>query len=207
LLTFYEGQGLKKPIRYRLCTGTVGDPHAPILMEPSDEDLYEGPGVLKCTCEGVTNPPLRRDCPHCCEKCHECLTHRKFILPFDYLPFRPRIADMCRSRSTCFEFLEVWREHESWLGRPVSFRPPFISQFWHGQKMREIQRFWDPNNHWELPVQCPTPNCRRVYRAFPTPCIELERAWEPNLGRYQFICECDTYIDVVPSIVQVSPIN
>jgi hypothetical protein len=131
LLNFYEGEGMKNPIKYKLYIGTVGDLHAPILLKPSDEDLYEGPEVLRCTCEGVNKPQLRRDCPHCCEKCRECLTHIKSILVFNYLPFGPRIADMFKSRSTCFKFLEVWIEHESWLGKSVSFRPPSIFQFWH----------------------------------------------------------------------------
>jgi hypothetical protein len=42
---------------------TVDDLHAPILMEPSDEDFYEGPKVLKYACEKVNEPQLRRDCP------------------------------------------------------------------------------------------------------------------------------------------------
>lgn len=79
----------------------------------------------------------------------------------------------------------------------MSFRPPSISQFWYGQKMREIQRFWNPNNHWELHVQCPIPNCHLVYRVFPTPYRELQQGWKPHLRQHQFICECDTYIDVV----------
>ena len=113
LKALYEGQGLKNPIRYRMCTGKEGAPHTPTLMEPSDEDLYEGPTVLKCSCDGVMNLGLKRDCPRCCEKCHDCGTYRKHVLAFDYLPFGPQSASMCNIRTTCFNSLKVWRQRKS----------------------------------------------------------------------------------------------
>ena len=59
----YEGHGLKNPIEYNMCTRKEGTPHTPILMEPSDEDIYEGSTILKYSCEGLMNPGLKRDCP------------------------------------------------------------------------------------------------------------------------------------------------
>ena len=82
-------------------------------MEASTEDFYEGPNIIKCTCGGRNTSRLKRDCPNCCEKCHECQMHRKSILSFDYLSFIPHIVDICKSRTTYFEFLEVWRQHQS----------------------------------------------------------------------------------------------
>jgi hypothetical protein len=57
--SFYKSQGMTNPIRYRLCIGKEGNPHAPMLLEPSDEDLYEGPDVVKCTCESENKPGLQ----------------------------------------------------------------------------------------------------------------------------------------------------
>jgi hypothetical protein len=52
-------------------------------------------------------------------------------------------------------------------------------------------------------MQCPRLNCPHIYRAFPT--YRATRLMTTTfLGQYQFICECDTYIDVEPSKVQIS---
>lgn len=182
-----------------------GTPHAPILMEPSNEDLYEGRDVVKCTCQRHDKPRLARDCPSCCEKCPQCQMHRKFVLAFEYLPFGPRIAQMCKSKTNCFEFLELWRQRDSWLGKAEDYKPSNISQFWHGKKMREFQDFWNPDGQWELPVQCSSRQCTSMFRAFPTRCNELQNGWKPELERYQFQCpHCHTPIDVPPSYIQVS---
>lgn len=192
------------PVRYRLCTGKEGTPHTPILMEPSNEDLYEGPHVVKCTCNIGSKAQLARDCSECSEKCPQCKIERKFVLAFDYLPFGPRIAFMCKSKTTCYDFLEVWRKRNDWMEKEVTYKPASISQFWHGKKMREVQNFWNPQMHWELPVRCSGPNCNSMFRAFPTKCIELQDAWNIDLEKYQFQCpHCGFYIDQTPSIIQV----
>ena len=201
---FYKDQGKTTPIRYRLCTRKERRPHAPILLEPSVEDLYKGPNVLKCTCDMGNNIRLARNCENCCEKCPECEIQRKHILAFDYLPFGPRIAFMCKSKTSCFEFLEVWRKRDEWLEREVNFKPPCITQFWHGTKMREVQGFWNPKKHWELPVRCGNPRCNSMYRAFPKKCEELQNGWKNDLQKYQFHClHCNFYIDQSPSIIEV----
>ena len=41
LENFYSTQGMIRPIRYRLYTCQDDTSHAPILIEPSVEDIYE----------------------------------------------------------------------------------------------------------------------------------------------------------------------
>ena len=86
---FYSSQGMICPIRYRLCIGQDGTPHAPILMEPSDEDIYEGAQTIKCSCSEENKSILQRDCQRCCQKCPVCQKICKLTLAFDYLPFGP----------------------------------------------------------------------------------------------------------------------
>ena len=142
---FYSNNGMLNLVRYRLCTGQAGNVHIPFLLEPSDEDFYEGAKILKCSCTGRNKARLQRDCPICCEKCPLCDKLRRLCLAFDYLPFGPRIAYMCESMSFCHTLLEVWRHREDWMGKTIDFKAPCISQFWHGSKMREVQNFWNPN--------------------------------------------------------------
>jgi len=47
---FYKDHGMTSLVRYMLCIGKDGIPHSPVLMEPSNEDFYEGPHVVRCTC-------------------------------------------------------------------------------------------------------------------------------------------------------------
>ena len=76
-------------VRYRLCTGQAGNAHIPFLLEPSDEDFYEGEKILKCSCIGRNKTRLQRDCPTCCEKCPLCDKFWRLCLAFDYLSFGP----------------------------------------------------------------------------------------------------------------------
>jgi hypothetical protein len=200
---FYKLHGMQSPVRYRLCTGEEGTAHAPTLMEPSDEDIYEGPRVVKCTCVEPDKPRLQRDCPRCCEKCPACQKFRKLTLAFDYLPFGPRIAHICESKTSCHELLEVWRHRQEWLHKSVDYKPPSISQFWHGQRMRELQDFWNPNAEWESPIYCSSPTCRSVFRAFPTKCAELLEGWDDVLQKYRIKCSCGTITETTPSFIQV----
>lgn len=201
----YKEQGMTKPIRFRVCTGKEGMPHFPILLEPSNEDLYEGPDVVKCRCNRRHKPRLARDCHICCEKCRQCGILRKNTLAFDYLPFTPIIAKECESRSTCYAWLEIWRQKLDWLGKSVDYTPPCISQMWHGKKMRKIQDFFNPNAQYELPIRCSGPICDSVFRTFPTKCTILQENWNEDLQKYQFSCPtCDTHIEVSPSFAKVS---
>ena len=47
---FYTNNGMSSPVRYGLCRGQDGNAHIPILLEPSDEDFYEGSKILKYSC-------------------------------------------------------------------------------------------------------------------------------------------------------------
>jgi hypothetical protein len=204
---FYKSEGMISPVRYRLCTGEDGTPHAPTLMEPSDEDIYEGAKTIKCSCTAGHPSKLQRDCKHCCSKCPVCSKIRKLTLAFDYLPFGPRLAKMCESKTSCYKFLEIWRNREEWIHKTVDYKPPSISQFWHGQKMRELQNFWNPHVQWELPIYCSSPICKRIFRAFPMKCAELLKGWNDLLQIYQINCSCGITTEISPSYAQVRLIN
>ena len=204
---FYKAEGMISPVRYRLCIGDDGNPHRPLLMEPSDEDIYEGGNVVKCLCNGGNLSILKRDCPHCCSKCHICQKNQKLTLAFDYLSFGPRIAKMCESKTTCYEFLEVWRNREEWMYKSVDYKPPSISQFWHGRRMRELQKIWNPNIQWELPIYCCSPTCQHIFQSFPTKCAELLEGWNDHLQKYQIKCSCGIITEIAPSFAQVRLIN
>ena len=106
---FYTNNGMLSLVSYRSCTSQDDNAHIPILLEPSDEDFYEGAKILKCSFTGRNKTRLQRDFPTCCEKYPLCNKFRRLCLAFDYLPFGPRIAYMCKSMSLCHKLFEVWR--------------------------------------------------------------------------------------------------
>ena len=203
LENFYSSQGMIRPIRYRLCTGQDGTPHAPILMEPSAEDIYEGAQTIKCSCTKENKSILQQDCQRCCQKCPLCQKICKLTLAFDYLPFGPRIAQMCESKTSCYEFLQIWRNREEWMHKSMDYKPLAISQFWHGKRFRELQDFWNPHVQWELPIFCSNSICHNIFRAFPKKCMELLEGWNDQLQRYQIKCSCGVITQIAPSFVHV----
>ena len=83
LLKEYEENGMSKPIRWRVCTGSIGLPHTPQFLTPSAKYEYEGAVVVECLC--FEGPRLRRNYKICGKKCSICKALHKYILPFDYL--------------------------------------------------------------------------------------------------------------------------
>ena len=45
----------------RLCTGSKEASHPPELLNPSLEDVYEGPGILPCVCQPRGRSKFKRD--------------------------------------------------------------------------------------------------------------------------------------------------
>ena len=51
LIKMYKNRGMVEPKRYRMCIGsTEENMHEAIILEPSNEDMYEGAKVVNCTC-------------------------------------------------------------------------------------------------------------------------------------------------------------
>jgi hypothetical protein len=94
LLKIYEEEGMLKPVRWRVCTGTLGSPHYPQVLVSSTEYDYEGPLVVKCLY--LNGPKLKRSCRVCDEKCSICQTLSKYILPFDYISVRGELEQLCK---------------------------------------------------------------------------------------------------------------
>jgi len=142
-------------VKYRLYTGKEGTPHAPSPIESNDEDIYKEPRAIKYIWKiHVKNTHVMNErsqgcnaiaCPRCCEKCLTCQKICKLTLTFNYLSFGPQITQMCESKTLCHALLEVWRPCQEWLHKSVNYKPLSVSQFWHGQKMSELQDLWNPN--------------------------------------------------------------
>ena len=165
LLKMYEEEGMLKPVRWRVCTGSLGSPHYPKLLVPSIEDDYEGPLVVKCLC--LNGPKLKRSCRVCGEKCSICQTLRKDILPSNYISVIGELEQLCKNKTQCHEFLEHWRHRNEWRSIESDNHPSEISKFWDGSKFRMNQAFWDHDRQWELPLRCANVDCAQVYRVFP----------------------------------------
>ena len=82
---------------------------------------------------------------------------RKDILAFDYMPLADQIASLCKSRTFCYDFLNMWRHKEKWLN-PSSESDNIIE--WDGLKVREYAIFWDPSKDWELHVISQNSRCK-----------------------------------------------
>lgn len=194
---------MSKPVRWRVCTGSIGLPHTPQLLAPSAEDEYEGAAVVKCLC--FEGPRLRRNCKICEEKYSICKALRKDILPFDYRPIATELQQLSLCRTQCHEFLKHWRQCKKWRGVHPENHPPQISKFWDDSKFRIYQAFWDPEQKWEVPVKCNNENCFEVYHAFPNPCQELSDGWDDIFQEYKFRCSiCSSEIISKKIFVQVS---
>ena len=168
LLRLYKTWGLVQPKRWRMCLGTRKYEHEPFILPPAEEDGYDGSQYVACTC----NPPNdMRMCLVCIKTCPHCNNSRFEMISFDYLSIADQLSSSMASRTLCHELLTMWRAHPEWLN--VHEAPPTIIEVWHGEKIREIQDFWNPKVEWELPVICPNTKCRRAYCAFLIKCKSL----------------------------------
>lgn len=204
LMTIYKSLGMVKPKRYRLCTGTSQNSHKPVVLEPSNEDAYEGASKVKCKCiqpidmeSRISNKKLQRDCDQCCSRCSICNKKRIEIMSFDYLPFTALLTSLMRSNSFVHDFLRMWRERRNWQGLPPTENPFTINEWWDGTKVREWSNFFDSNAIYELPQICPNAKCKSAFRAFPEHlCVaELNNGWNEESQIYSFSCTyCSTLV-------------
>jgi hypothetical protein len=98
------------------------------VMKPHDEDHTKL--KLDCLCVPRRLIKQRRDCPTCCQKCPMCLTMRKDVLSFEYMPLASIITNMCLSQTLCHDFLALWRNRNAWRGLREDFVPDTIKVFW-----------------------------------------------------------------------------
>ena len=61
LKNMYSYLGLVEAQWWRLCTGLEEASHPPELLNPSLEDVYEGPGILPCVCQPRGRSKFKRD--------------------------------------------------------------------------------------------------------------------------------------------------
>ena len=194
LMTAYKKWGLGEPSRWRMCVGTENNIHDAVLLQPSDEDVYEGNNILSCSC----NPPENiRDCIIHGAKCFKCERLRKHLIPFDYFPIARQLSTLMRSRKKCEQMLTMWKREnrERWLGKGIANPPNHIKEIWDGEKLCQYQDFWNPEVEWELPVSCGNEDCKMIFRAFPELCADLEGKYNCETRMYEFICSnCNTEI-------------
>lgn len=72
LQVYYEPLGLVKAQIFRLCMRTIKVSYVSQLMEPSPEDIYEGPNMAKCECGLEMRTKFKYNYSTCTEKCLTC---------------------------------------------------------------------------------------------------------------------------------------
>jgi len=92
---------------------------------------------------------------------------KKHILAYDYMPIRPLLASLCRSKSICERMLMTWKAKDRWLGKDPKVLEKVIKEHFDGSKFREYQAFWNPEGEWEAPVICPSSKCSHFFQTFP----------------------------------------
>ncbi|MCO5612374.1 hypothetical protein L7F22_066641 [Adiantum nelumboides] len=211
LMEFYKDLGMVPLQEWKLCLGNDDHPHAPHIMEPSLEDERQENDAYKCCCTDMHIPRLlRRDCEHCCQRCPLCRKKRKDVMSFHFIPLMGQLKLLCRSETICWDFLKMWRAKEAWLNNIPSMHPEYIYEFWHGEKLRIFQDFWNPLKEWETPVICEDPKCKRAHMAFPKElmCTQLQKSWCPEQGYYFFRCsKCGKQQRAKKSFVKGDPRN
>jgi hypothetical protein len=83
-----------------MCIGTENNIHDVVLLQPSDEDVYEGNNILSYSC----NPPKNiRDCIIHGAKYFKCERLRKHLIPFDYFLIARQLStlDLEKNASRC----------------------------------------------------------------------------------------------------------
>ena len=198
LMNMYNGLGMLKAQKWRLCTGKDSDVHAPHIMKPHVEDDLDV--HLNCTCNPRSRARHRRDCQGCGQKCEKCHNLRRDCLRFEYISLESLLSSFCECRSFCYNFLTLWRKKDEWKELPMTTGFQNIKEFWHGTKFGQYQNFWDPMEKWEGPQCCKVPTCNRYYRAFPSSmkCAELSnvRNWNEERTVYSFPCsECGALVE------------
>jgi hypothetical protein len=67
----------------------------------------------------------------------DLLIDEKHILAYDYMPIRPLLASLCRSRSICERMLMTWRTKGRWLGKDPKVLLEVIKEHFNGNKFPE----------------------------------------------------------------------
>ena len=139
LVRLYKRWGLVQPKRWRMCVGTRNYSHEPFILQPTEEDGYDGKKYIACSC---TPPNDKRTCSQCAKTCPHCNNSRFNMVSFDYLSIADQLSSAVASQTLCYEMLTMWRANEEWLN--VHEPPSRILNIWHGEKVREYQDFWNP---------------------------------------------------------------
>jgi hypothetical protein len=205
LVRLYKRWGLVQPKRWRMCVGTRNYSQEPFILQPAEEDGYDGNKYIACSC---TPPNDKRTCPQCARTCPHCNNSRLNMISFHYLSIVDQLSSAVASKTLCYEMLTMWRANGEWLN--IHEPPPSILNIWHEEKVREYEDFWNPKVQWELPTICTNTRCQRPYSAFPKKCKTLRNAnnWVPEPNSYRFNCKaCKRLVVASKKLTQGDPRN
>jgi hypothetical protein len=133
LMKMYTRMGMVQLKRYRMCVGTSEtNIHDAIILEPINEDAYEGDNILKCKC----NPPkIKRDCDIHAETCTSCNNVRKNMIPIDYSQVADNLKNLMRSKTYCEKMLTLWKNRDRWMVKDIHDGPLCIKIFGTEKKL------------------------------------------------------------------------
>ena len=87
-------------------------------------------------------------CPHC---------GKSGTIPFYDLGLGPRVKLWASDPLFCKKMLSHWFERDHWILQESQdgwgFEPK--TEIWDGTRFAELQWFWNPEEQWKLPSQCP----------------------------------------------------
>ena len=92
-------------------------------------------------------------CPHC---------GKSGTIPFYYLGLGPRVNLWASDPLFCKKMLSHWFERDHWILQESQDGWGFETktEIWDGNRFAELQWFWNPEEQWKLPAQCPS--CKGV---------------------------------------------
>ena len=87
-------------------------------------------------------------CPHC---------GKSGTIPFYYLGLGPRVNLWASDPLFCKKMLSHWFERDHWILQESQDGWGFETktEIWDGTRFAELQWFWNPEEQWKLPAQCP----------------------------------------------------
>lgn len=93
----------------------------------------------------------------------------------DYYCLGLNFMDWFATEERCQKLMAHWNAKEEWFNKPSEFKPPSMSELWHGERFRELSPFWDTTQEFLLPTRCP--HCANIVST-----DELENACVTDSG-------------------------
>ena len=83
-------------------------------------------------------------------------------IQYHYISLANQIHQWCGKKSFCQQMTAHWRQKDHWLHQNSEDTHTF-NEIWDGQRFRELQWFWNPQEKWLLRVRYP--HCTEVISA------------------------------------------